>query len=90
MLYFFLTIIGSVLGFVVSNFIWSGDDAGNIYTPAWEVIAWFALVALGIFFAFLKKSFLLSGFLVAFLIPVFGMTICMFIVRFIRKKIEKK
>lgn len=89
-LYVFLTVIGSVLGFVVSNFIWSGDDAGNEYTPEWEVVVWFLLVAAGIATAAVKRLFWFSGFLFAFFIPVIGMAVCMFIVRFIRKKIERE
>lgn len=78
--------IGGAAGYLISDFIWSGDDAGNEYTPAWEVIAWFALTALGIALGYMKPFFLFSGFLIAVMTPVAGMTVIMFIVRILRKR----
>jgi len=77
---------GEKLGYVISDFIWSGDDAGNEYTPVWEVIAWFAFTALGIFLGYIKPFFLFSGFLISVMTPVAGMTVIMLIVRVLRKR----
>ena len=73
-------------GYLISDFIWSGDDAGNEYTPAWEVIAWFAFTVLGIVLGYVKPFFLFSGFLISVMTPVAGMTVIMFIVRILRKR----
>ena len=78
--------IGGAAGYLISDFIWSGDDAGNEYTPAWEVIAWFAFTALGIVLGYVKPFFLFSGFLISVMTPVAGMTVIMFIVRILRKR----
>ena len=84
--YMVLLWIGGIAGYLISDFIWSGDDAGNEYTPVWEVIAWFFFTALGIVLGYIKPFFLFSGFLISVMTPVAAMTAIMLIVRVLRKR----
>ncbi|MBQ9494897.1 MAG: hypothetical protein IJR50_04575 [Treponema sp.] len=87
--YLILTWLGALAGYTISDFIWATDDAGNKYTPWWEVGAWFFFTLLGAALGYVKRFFLFSGFFIAVAVPVASMTIVTLLVRAMRKRRSK-
>ena len=87
--YLAATWLGALAGYTISDFIWATDDAGNTYTPWWEVGAWFFFTLLGAALGYVKRFFLFSGFFIAVAVPVIGMTMVTLLVRAIRKRRSK-
>ncbi len=83
-LYLILLWAGVPVGFFLSDYIWGNDDPGS-YTPAWEVIIWFVLVAAGAVFGYVKPFCTFSGFAGAVLIPAVGILPVVLIVHILRK-----